>query len=221
MNDDEKSEEIEKKLNWLKDVMEKTGLKATPLAQAGGISPSTLTRFIKAPNVSRIPRDATLDAMALRLKLPLYTGLNYQETQGFSEEGATPLTPDYVASDSNLSQFIDVSCKSDNEVSLKNYWIMQGKALENAGILDGDILEVDYHAEPQIKDIVCISLRDEENFSGKTVFRMLATQHPVPAAIMATNEKDVPSDQLVTFIDGVNARVYGVVSKTFRIYRRK
>lgn len=219
MSKDEKNHEIEKKLKWINSVMELKKLKPTPLAQAGGISPATLTRFLKDPFNSRVPRDNTLDSMALKLDVPFYSEIDVHDCRGFADDGATPITPEQAENDKTLKTLMNSNNDPVSDAIITNFWIMRGEALENVGILDGDILEVDYHAEPKIGDIVCISLRDEENFTGKTVFRLLATQHPIPAAVMATNKNIEDTSKLATFIDGVNARVYGVVSRTFRNYR--
>lgn len=221
MKQHEMEDEVAKKLTWLTSLMEALDLKPTPFAKMAGVSPSTITRFLKDPSIRSVPRDNTLDAIAMNLGIPSYTGrtTNEEKTHGFHEKEAKHLEPLDIANNKHINELFTAKVDVNDDKALEKYWIMNGNLLENIGIIDGDILEVDYQATPQINDIVCISLRDEENIEGKTVFRKLVVQHPVPAAIMATNDKNVPSDQLVTFIDGVNARVYGVVSMVFRKYK--
>lgn len=214
----DKKTEIDKKFHWLIEVMKATDLKATPLAKAGGVSPSTLTRFLKDPENSRMPMDRTLDAIAIKLGLPTYTGiaLNDQaETMpGFQEDGATELTPTDLEEQEIAQNF---SYLANRRNHLK-FWAMKGRALENHGILDGDILVVDYNAEPKTGDVCLISLRDEERITAKSVFRILMTFKPAPICITSTNDQSIDIEEKMILVDGIKARIYGVVSMSFRKY---
>lgn len=220
MKEQEQEDEVAKKLEWLTSLMEAMDLKPSPFAKLAGVSPSTITRFIKDPSKRSVPRDNTLDAIAMNLRIPSYTGrVVNEELKGFHEGEAKPLSPTIIADNEHIAELLSTKANIHDEQELEKYWVMNDNLLENSGILDGDILEVDYQAIPQVNDIVCISLRDEENITGKTVFRKLIKLHPAPVAIMTTNQKVTPTEDLVTIIDGISAQVYGVVSTVLRKYK--
>ena len=224
MEDEKKTknrDEIVSKLNWLTDAMEIMNLKPTPFAAAGGISPSTITRFIKDPFNSRIPRDNTLDTIAMKLGLPLYTGTTTKAKGKASpplEDGASPLTPKDIGNIQEYDIFLKNKSKNGAQKNETFFWVMKGNALQNRGILDGDILEVDRNAKPKAGDIVCISLQEDPKAKTKTIFRELAALTPVPVCFTATNASHIPMENKVTFIDGITTKIYGVVTLSIRKY---
>ena len=78
----------------------------------------------------------------------------------------------------------------------------------------GDIVFVDHNRTPKENDIVCLSLRDEENFTAKTIFRLYVPSGSVTACITATNDPSIQNK--VIFVDGINVKIYGVVEKILR-----
>lgn len=207
MNDSEKDE----KLDWLRKALEQTGLKASPFATQAGVSPGTLLNFMKSPDAKNPPSDRIFQQLAQYHNLiPLYETIVTAPNNQFSEDGAHQLAPGHIGSDKEFKQ-IKTALSSDAD---KHFYVMRGRALENEDIRDGDILVVDFKRSPKNNDIVCISLRDEENIKAQTIFRKYIEHAPVSLCITATNDETI--EPKVLFPDGNSAKIYGVVSMHLR-----
>ena len=207
--------EAKKKLNWIKQAEEITGKSPSPLAKEAGLSSGTLTRFLKDPENAAPPRDSTLNTIARYWGLTEYSGpsiIGTEKKQPGFHDSAAELAPKHVGSEERFKQIQLFSKNTDNSKS----WVMQGRGLENLGILEGDILIVDYDATPVAGDVLLLHLRDEENITAKTVFRQLMTLEPTAICVTSTNDNSIPLNEKMIFVDGISARIYGVVSTVLR-----
>lgn len=205
--------EAQKKLEWIQNAMGLTNLKASPLAERAGISPGTLTKFIKDPEGITAPRDTTLNTIARAHGIPPFSGEEaplIAHSGGFDEDGAAQLTPKDLGGHEEFTKFKNIY----NDVDENKFWVMHGDALENIGIYNGTILVVDYARTPKEGDIVCLSLRDEQHKTAKTIFRKYIASAPVGVCAVATNNENIRP--LIHFIDGINVKIYGVVSMSLR-----
>jgi len=199
----------QEKLEWLKHALIETGLKASPFAEKAGVAPATLTKFLKTPEIITPPSDRIMKTLAEAHDLTGYGYDGQSPDTGFNEEGSHPLSPSDVGDKEyeKLKQLI-----SDPEG--ENFHVVEGNGLENLHIKHGDIVFVDHNRRPKENDIVCLSLRDEENFSAKTIFRLYVPSGSVTACITATNDPAI--NNKVIFVDGINVKIYGVVEKIIR-----
>lgn len=190
----------QEKLQWLKHALLETGLKASPFAEKAGVAPATLTKFLKTPDNITPPSDRIMKALAEAHDLTGYGYDGQAPETGFNEEGSHPLSPSDVGQEEydRLKQLIG-NTESDTPGS-ENFHVIEGNGLENLHIKHGDI--------------VCLSLRDEENFTAKTIFRLYVPSGSVTACITATNDPAISNK--VIFVDGINVKIYGVVEKIVR-----
>ena len=204
----------QEKLQWLKHALLETGLKASPFAEKAGVAPATLTKFLKTPDNITPPSDRIMKALAEAHDLTGYGYDGQTPDTGFNEEGSHPLSPSDVGQEEyeRLKQLIGNS-ESDIPGS-ENFHVIEGNGLENLHIKHGDIVFIDHNRLPKENDIVCLSLRDEENFTAKTIFRLYVPSGSVTACITATNDPTISNK--VIFVDGINVKIYGVVEKIVR-----
>ncbi len=204
----------QEKLQWLKHALLETGLKASPFAEKAGVAPATLTKFLKTPDNITPPSDRIMKALAEAHDLTGYGYDGQSPDTGFNEEGSHPLSPSDVGQEEydRLKQLIGNS-ESDIPGS-ENFHVIEGNGLENLHIKHGDIVFIDHNRLPKENDIVCLSLRDEENFTAKTIFRLYVPSGSVTACITATNDPAISNK--VIFVDGINVKIYGVVEKIVR-----
>lgn len=202
-------DERQEKLQWLKQALLETGLKASPFAEKAGVAPATLTKFLKTPDAITPPSDRIMKTLAEAHDLCGYGYEGLTQETGFSEEGSHPLSP----SDVGEEEYNRLTMLTDNNEST-NYHVIEGNGLQNLHIKHGDIVFVDHNRLPKENDIVCLSLRDEENFTAKTIFRLYVPSGSVTACITATNDPSI--NNKVIFVDGINVKIYGVVEKIVR-----
>lgn len=204
----------QEKLQWLKHALLETGLKASPFAEKAGVAPATLTKFLKTPDNITPPSNRIMKALAEAHDLTGYGYDGQAPETGFNEEGSHPLSPSDVGEEEyeRLKQFIG---NSENDTpGSENFHVIEGNGLENLHIKHGDIVFIDHNRLPKENDIVCLSLRDEENFTAKTIFRLYVPSGSVTACITATNDPAISNK--VIFVDGINVKIYGVVEKIVR-----
>ena len=202
-------DERQEKLDWLKQALVNTGLKASPFAEKAGVAPATLTKFLKTPELITPPSDRIMKTLAEAHNLSGYGYEGDANPNGFNEEGSHPLSPLDVGEEEyeRLTQ-LTYTCNSGN------FHVIEGNGLENLHIKHGDVVIVDHNRPPKENDIVCLSLRDEENFTAKTIFRLYVPSGSVTACITATNDPSIHNK--VIFVDGINVKIYGVVEKVIR-----
>ena len=203
-------DERQEKLDWLKQALENTNLKASPFAEKAGVAPATLTKFLKTPDLVTPPSDRIMKTLAEAHDL---FGFGYEgdnNLNSFQEEGSHPLSPDDVGQE----EYHRLTQLTNSPSSNRKFHVIEGNGLENLHIKHGDIVFVDHNRTPKENDIVCLSLRDEENFTAKTLFRLYVPSGSVTTCITATNDPTIQNK--VIFIDGINAKIYGVVEKILR-----
>ena len=87
-------------------------------------------------------------------------------------------------------------------------WVMRSRALENSGVLPGDVLVVDLNASPTDGDIVCAQLYNRAG-EVETAFRI----YEKPFLVAASSD---PAFRRPTLIDGDRAQIKGVVVASLR-----
>jgi transcriptional regulator with XRE-family HTH domain len=208
-------DERQEKLQWLKHALLETGLKASPFAEKAGVAPATLTKFLKTPDSITPPSDRIMKTLAEAHDLSGYGYDGQPPETGFKEEGSHPLSPSDVGEEEyeRLKKLIG-NIESSTSEGAENFHVIEGNGLENLHIKHGDIVYIDHNRLPKENDIVCLSLRDEENFTAKTIFRLYVPSGSVTACITATNDPTISNK--VIFVDGINVKIYGVVEKIVR-----
>lgn len=138
---------------FLQQCMDKTGLKASPLATAAGITPSTLTKFVSGVNEELQRR--TIDRLAAYAGIPSL----YQSTEKPSE--VVPFHGNEVPANIGVPQ-------GDDETF---HMIVQGTALEDMGILPGDILTFDRNKTVEDGDVVAVQSYDMKRQQTELILR--------------------------------------------------
>lgn len=175
---------------WLRRVMQQTGLKASPLAKAAGLAPSTLLRALDEHGGSSLERASILKIMKT-FKVP---GPDEAEARpmGFSElellpyllQPLPPLEP---------NQYVKV---------------VNTRALELAGYMIGDLATLDMAATPVGGDAV-----EAQVYGGgaaHTVFRI----YDPPYLVARSADPTISAKPLL--VDGDHVRIAAVVVSSVR-----
>lgn len=187
---------------YVQQVVEKTGVKPTPLAKAIGVSPSTLTRLLNEPDDSA----ATLHAGTLA-KLEAFSGItpptDYELTHSARQvprglrEDAQPFVPADVPDD--LAHAVKVLTSGRKNIEA---WLVTSRALECAGYVPGDAVIVDVSIQPRAGDPVCADVHDWRTRTTDTVMRFFEPPYLVPSTFDETLRRPIVVDDRVA-IKGV------------------
>jgi SOS-response transcriptional repressor LexA len=177
--------------DWLRRVIDSTGLKAAAWARQAGVSPSTVTRALDPDATSTLSTE-TIRKLAAAAGVPppdLGSG------QGFAESDAAPFqgTPATPRTNANAGTAI---------------MQVTSRALEHLGMLPGDLIEVDLRAKPQRGDVVVAQIYDFNLGRAHTVLR----RYIGPFLVAATSDERLMEPRMV---DG-NVGIKGVVRRLYR-----
>lgn len=187
--------------DYLRLVLDRTDMKATPLAQKLGIAPSTLTRLLRQPDDSTV----TLHAHTLR-KLEEFSGIPFGSggehagsvRGGFREE-AVPF--DAKGADPALSAALKALMAGRRAATP---WTVRTRSLEGLGILPGDIVIVDLGIRAQSGNTVCAQVYDVRRGTAETVLRV----YEPPFLVAASFDENL---RRPLFVDDNNVAIKGVV----------
>ena len=187
--------------DYVRLVLDRTGMKATPLAKELGIAASTLTRLLTEPDDSTV----TLHARTLS-KLEEYSGIPFTSGgeqsgvgvgRGFREE-AVPY--DAKGADPTLSAALKALISGRRAVP----WTVRTRSLEGLGVLPGDIVIVDLGARAQPGNTVCAEVHDARRGTAETVLRVYE-----PPFLFAASFDEALRRPL--YVDDNNVTIKGVV----------
>ena len=153
---------------WLRSVVDKTGMPLTRIAKTLGIAPSTLTRPVSEGNAGT----STLHAATIE-KISAFTGIAGPEAEtqaaarrprGLAEEAAP-----FDSSEPGLTAAVRAIVAGRNGV---DPWTLRTRTLEAAGYLPGDVVILDMNPAPAAGDVVCAQVYDWAGGKAETVWRV-------------------------------------------------
>lgn len=196
----------EEQVAWVRAVAAYLGVSLTELARRARLAPSTLQRPLNDPQFDGMMSGRTLaavgDVAGLRpFEYPTRPG-------GMAEAEAEPYRAGEAvnALEANLDRAVRELTQGRNG---RDPWLIKGFALENAGVLPGDIAIVDLNRQPQPKDIVCAQIYQWSHMKAETVFRIYE-----PPFLLTASQRLGSSPPLT--VDGQNIVVRGVVDYVLR-----
>lgn len=179
---------------YVQQVVEKTGVKPTPLAKAIGIAPSTLTRLLNEPDDSA----ATLHAGTLA-KLEAFSGITPPTDYELSHpvrhgprDDAEPFVPAEAPPD--LAHAVKVLTSGRKSIEA---WLIRSRALECAGYVPGDAVIVDLAVQPRAGDPVCAQIHERHSSVTETVMRFYEPPYLMPSTFDETLRRPIVVDKLV------------------------
>lgn len=191
---------------WLLNILAQRDETPTALARRAGVAQSTITRFLNnddAPmptlrTISKITHASGAQPIGLPAKEPATSVVNLQEGDG---------EPYAVAARSKMARIIEALIDGQPAV---DPWVIKNRALEDAGILPGDIVMVNLNAIPQPSDVVCAQFYRWSEGKAETLFRI----HEPPYIIAACRDADLRRPLLV---DNDRVVIKGVVTAVLRM----
>jgi len=188
--------------DYVRLVLDRTRMKATPLAKELGIAASTLTRLLREPDDSTV----TLHARTLS-KLEEHSGIPFSSAgeqsgvgvgRGFREE---TVPYDAKGADPSLSAALKALISGRREATSLT---VRTRSLEGLGILPGDIVVVDLGARAEPGNTVCAEVYDVRRGTTETVLRVYE-----PPFLFAASFDETLRQPL--FVDNNNVTIKGVV----------
>jgi transcriptional regulator with XRE-family HTH domain len=191
---------------WLLNILKQTRETPTALARRAGVAQSTLTRFLNnddAPmlglrSISKIAHAAGVPPIGVPAKDA--PAINVGLTEGDGQPFAAPQR-------SKMARAIDALIDGQSAV---DPWIIRSRALEDAGLLPGDIAIVSLNALPRPSDVVCAQFYRWSEGKAETLFRI----YEPPYIIAASRDLDLRRPLL---IDNDRVVIKGVVTAVLRI----
>jgi len=192
---EQKETEPERLRTWLRDVMQATGLKATPLAQKAGLAPSTIIRALD-PDGPGYMSTRTIEKIV--------------ETFGVPPPGGSTTRPRGFA-EGEVEQLKDAPSFADPRPTAgRGVWRINSRALDLSGYVPGDIVLADASVEPQPFDVVCAQVYNFERGSAETVLRVFDPPY------LVTHSSDPACYRKPLLVDNERVVIWGTVIRTVR-----
>jgi transcriptional regulator with XRE-family HTH domain len=189
---------------WLLDVLARNDETPTALARRAGVAQTTLTRFlneIDGPMLSlrTLARVAHVAGSAPPGFEPPAALSSAARPSGLEDADAAPL--DAAA---GLAPHVSAAlAELRRGRQAADVWIMQGRALEHAGVLPGDLLVVDLGITAESGDLVCAQHYRWARAQADTIFRIYDTPYLLAASSDASLRKPLVVDNERVIIKGV------------------
>lgn len=180
---------------WLERALELRHWTPAELARRAGVSASTIGRALKDQKF--VMTTATLSKISAAAQLALPSEIT-GSVHGLAEPEAAPYVGPVDAG----------TAEADN----LDRWTINGRHLELAGTLPGDLVLVDRTAAPRAGDVVQAQVYDNQG-GAETVFRI----YDPPYLVTRTADPDCQRKPLL--VDGERVLIMGVVAKTVRLRR--
>ncbi|MBE0702071.1 MAG: helix-turn-helix domain-containing protein [Afipia sp.] len=153
---------------WIRAVARHMNLSLSDLALKSGLAASTVTRYVNDASGRIGITKRTLDAISDFTGIPQHVIPGERRLTGFGEPDAIPFDNDNEPQPDWVKQAV---ARFREESASLVPWIMKGWALDQVGVLPGDILLIDLNLRPKNGDIVCAQITDWATGSAETVFR--------------------------------------------------
>ena len=177
--------------DWIERVLASRKWGAGEWAELAGLSPSTVSRFLKSKDHKFLLTFKTLSKLAAVAKVAMPTARPENDLPGFAE-------PELLA-------IVGPSEATPN----RSVWQIKGQSMQFAGFLAGDSIEFDHIIMPHIDDIVLAQVYDNTRGTAETVMRVYAPPYLLAAA-------SHPSAYPPLYVDGNNVKIVGVMVKSWR-----
>ncbi len=189
MSTQDRDLEADRVRSWLTEVLRRTALKPSPLAQQAGISPSTVLRALD-------PRAPTALSRASILRIV--------RTFGVPEPGNMPNAPGF-AEDDLIRLEAQPPAFAGHELTPNQYVARAGtRILDLAGILPGDEMLMDMSVPPVASDVVAAQVYAIGGPAAVTVLRV----YDPPYLVAHTSDATQRAKPIV--VDGERARIAAV-----------
>jgi transcriptional regulator with XRE-family HTH domain len=192
-----------KQIAWLRAILDETGWNQSELARRAGISHAAISKFLKDSDNAAELATATVGKIHAISPIPHYENVRGAMPAGFDEREAEPFDGD-MDNDAAISRAVAAIKGGSNHVEP---WVLRTDAIENAGYRSGDILFVDFSAQPKPGDVVCAQIYDNQG-GAETAFRL----YHKPFLVASSNS---PRHLAPTLIDQ-RVDVRGVVIASLR-----
>lgn len=194
----------DEQVRWVRAVMAHLGgLSANELAKRAGFSASTLQRPLNDPSWPHAMSATTLAKIADAAGLK---PMEYPSRGGFGEIEAEPFVFEETdAIGQNFDRAVRELTRGRNG---RDAWTMRSRALENAGVLPGDVMIVDQNMTAMPKDLVCAQVYDWPRMQAETVFRVYEPPFLLTASSQGTTRP--------LMVDGDKIVIRGVVDAVLR-----
>ena len=184
--------------DWLREVMRITGHKASHLAQAGGVSNTTLTRFLNKEDYDGVLSPLTVSRIASAAGVP--TPGTPAGPRDIHDEG----DPCEAGSQPDFAEAIQQYLQGHPQ---QRAWRIKIETLLLAGVRAGDLLIVDESLQPQPGDVVTAQI--EHGLGARTIFRLWQP----PMLLGAATDPAAVKPEIV---DGDRVRITGVMVALLR-----
>lgn len=189
--------------DWLREVMRATKLKPTPLAKGAGLSPSTLTRALDEDNTVSLER-RSIQKIVDTYNVPWPAGYGGGQAARSADFGSGFAEDELVLASDKEADPIALS-------PTQAIWQVKGRALELAGILDGDFVLADSAVQARPHDIVVAQIVRTARPGADTVLRL----YDPPYLLTATMRPDQMAKPAL--VDNVHVSIWGVVVRSWRV----
>lgn len=184
--------------NWLRAVAAHLNVSPSALALASGVAASTLTRYLNDESNTVGISQSTLE------KIEEYSGISVfqmpgQRARGLSEPDAEPYDLN-GHNDGWLQTAITAACHGNNNVFP---FRMRSWALDQCGVIPGDILIIDMSGKPRQGDIVCAQVTDWQTGSAETIMRIYEAPYLLAQSAKLGIQRPIVVDEERVAIRGV------------------
>lgn len=193
---------------WVEQALAKTGETASGLARKAGLATTTLTRFLADDGspmlgLRSIAKIAHAAGMPPPFALPAGAAPG-----GLGESEATRYQP------TPRSPLADALAALTQGHNATDPWKICTRALEQRGVLPGDIVLVDLNARPDSGALVCAQVYEWSKGTAETVFRVYEPPYLVAAAADPALAEKLRRPLLV---DNERVVIKGVVTGCLRL----
>lgn len=145
----------------------------TEIARAGGMNPSTLTRFMNDAE-----HEGTLSALTIR-RIAEVTGVPpTSEITGPAVTGMAEQAEPFIFAGDDTSMLVRQMIAGRNAA---DPWVLRTRTLEMSGYLPGDVVVVDMNLAAKDGDAVCAQVYDRNGDTAETVWRVYSAPFLVAA----------------------------------------
>ncbi|MER2536903.1 MAG: hypothetical protein ABTQ31_17255 [Rhizobiaceae bacterium] len=155
---------------WLLAVASYMNLSLSELALSSKIAASTLTRYVNDKSGKLTITERSLDAVSSYSGIPKNVIPGERRLPGFAESETVPF--DYSREEKTLPAWVAAAIREHKGArNGVEPWIMRSWALDQLGVLPGDILMIDQNKRAKAGDIVCVQISDHVTGRTETVMR--------------------------------------------------